>query len=380
MKRTPVNCRPDWKAKVEEQGLTFHTLAGAPYWNESACYCLTAREVDELEDAANELHRLCLEAAGRVIQQGLWDRLGIPPAAVPVIRASWERNEFTLYGRFDLAYDPNRGPPKLLEYNADTPTALLEASVIQWHWMQEQFPGADQFNSLHERLVDAWKGFAASAPPCVHFAGVQNHLEDAQTVLYLQDTCHQAGFATRSLFVEEIGWDARRQVFAGMEAEEIQALFKLYPWEWLWREEFGPYLALDKVRMIEPAWKMLLSNKGLLPILWEMFPRHPNLLPTYFADERPADLQRYVQKPILSREGANITVVEYGSVLEQTGGDYGAEGFVVQETYPLPRLNGFRPVMGVWVINHQAGGLGIREDAGLITGNLSMFTPHYFLP
>jgi glutathionylspermidine synthase len=368
------------RQKAEEQGLTFHTIAGKPYWNESACYCLTAREVDELEDAANELHRLCIEAAGRVIQQGLWGRLGIPPAAVPVIRASWGRDDSSLYGRFDLAYDPSHGQPKLLEYNADTPTALLEASVIQWNWLQEQFPRADQFNSLHERLVDAWKVFAKSAPPCVHFAGVQEHLEDAQTVLYLQDTCHQAGLVTKNLFVEEIGWDARRKVFADMEAEEIQALFKLYPWEWLWQEEFGPYLALEKVRMIEPAWKMLLSNKGLLPILWELFPGHPNLLPAYFADERPADLQRYVQKPILSREGANITMVDYGTVVAQTGGDYGAEGFVVQETYPLPYFQGYRPVMGVWMINQQAGGLGIREDAGLITGNLSLFIPHYFLP
>jgi glutathionylspermidine synthase len=36
-----------------------------------------------------------------------------------------------LYGRFDLAYRGD-GPPKLLEYNADTPTALFEAAVVQW--------------------------------------------------------------------------------------------------------------------------------------------------------------------------------------------------------------------------------------------------------
>jgi len=244
--------------------------------------------------------------------------------------------------------------------------------------MKDQFKAADQFNSLHERLIDAWKLFGKTGPSRVHFAGVKDNLEDAQTVLYLQDTCHQAGFETKMLFVEDLGWDSGRQIFVDMEADEIKALFKLYPWEWMWHEDFGQYLSLEKTAMIEPAWKMLLSNKGLLPVLWEMFPDHPNLLPSYFEEQKPADLLRYVKKPILSREGANITVVDNGMVLEQTGGDYGEEGFVVQSTYPLPNFLGYRPVMGVWVINHEAGGLGIREDTGLITGNTSLFTPHYF--
>ena len=244
--------------------------------------------------------------------------------------------------------------------------------------MKDQFKQADQFNSLHERLIEAWKLFGKQGHPSSHFASVKENLEDAQTVLYLQDTCHQAGLESKMLFIEDLGWDAGRQMFVDMEAEEVKALFKLYPWEWMWHEDFAKYLPLETTAMVEPAWKMLLSNKGLLPVLWTMFPDHPNLLPSFFADEMPADLSSYVKKPILSREGANITVVNRGTVAEQTGGDYGAEGYVVQSLYPLPNFLGYRPVMGVWVINHEAGGLGIREDTGLITGNKSLFTPHYF--
>ena len=105
--------------------------------------------------------------------------------------------------------------------------------------------------------------------------------EDEQTVLYLRDTCVQAGVATREVHVEDIGWDAARNVFVDLNGAPIQRCFKLYPWEWLWHEEFGPKLTQDPVRFIEPAWKMLLSNKGLLPVLWELFPDHPNLLPAY---------------------------------------------------------------------------------------------------
>ncbi|HWH71523.1 MAG TPA: glutathionylspermidine synthase family protein, partial [Candidatus Sulfotelmatobacter sp.] len=151
MERIAISPRLHWQQTVEAQGLTFHTLGGEPYWHESAYYRLTSPEVDALEAAANELHLLCIEAAEQVIKRQWWARLGIPEAAVPVILKSWERDDFSLYGRFDFAYAPQAGPPKLLEYNADTPTALVEAAVVQWYWLQDQFKNADQFNSLHER-------------------------------------------------------------------------------------------------------------------------------------------------------------------------------------------------------------------------------------
>jgi len=108
---------------------------------------------------------------------------------VPVILKSWERDDFSLYGRFDLSYDGST-PPKLLEYNADTPTALVESAVAQWFWLQETHPHADQFNSIHERLIEAWKRWQGKT---VHFSGIKGHAEDEMTVLYLRDTCEQAG-------------------------------------------------------------------------------------------------------------------------------------------------------------------------------------------
>ncbi|HEU0010468.1 MAG TPA: glutathionylspermidine synthase family protein [Verrucomicrobiae bacterium] len=372
MQRQAISPRLDWRAKVEEVGLTYHTHEDGPYWDEAAYYQFTAREIDELEAAANALHALCLEAAGAVVENGWWDRLAMPKAAVPVVQASWDRDDFSLYGRFDLAYD-GAHPPRLLEYNADTPTALLEASVAQWFWLKDSFAAADQFNSIHERLIEAWK---VLGPGRVHFASVKDHPEDEQTVLYLQDTCHQAGFDTRRLAIEDIGWDKKRGCFTDLEDEQIETAFKLYPWEWMWHEEFGAHLAAEPARFIEPAWKMLLSNKGLLPILWELFPNHPNLLPCFDSPEPLAG--NYVQKPKLSREGANIALVENGALAQSTDGEYGEEGFVYQALAELPDFSGNRPVMGVWIVDHEAAGLGIREDSRRITGNLSRFVPHLF--
>ena len=328
--------------------------------------------MDDLEDAANKLHFLCIDAAEAVINHGWWPRLGIPEAAIPVILRSWERDDFSLYGRFDLSYD-GATPPKLLEYNADTPTALLEASVAQWFWLQETHPGADQFNSIHERLIEAWRRWQATT---VHFSSLKEYAEDEMTVLYLRDTCEQAGVKTKSVFVEDIGWDERTGRFVDLDREPLAQCFKLYPWEWLWQEPFGVHLAKEPVQFIEPAWKMLLSNKGLLPVLWELFPGHPNLLPSYETAEPLAG--SYVRKPKLGREGSNVLWVEGGAVVEETTGDYGAEGHVYQAAATLPDFGGRHPVFGVWVIDHEAGGLGIREDTRRITGNLSRFVPHFF--
>lgn len=372
MKRHPCQPRSDWRTRVESVGLTYHSHEHGPYWDESACYELSAGEINALESAANTLHHLCIEAAEAVIQNGWWTRLGIPPAAVATILKSWERDDFSLYGRFDLSCD-GVSAPKLLEYNADTPTALVEASVAQWFWLREMRGESDQFNSIHERLIEAWRRWAGQT---IHFSSIKEHAEDQMTVLYLRDTCEQAGVKTKAVFVEDLGWDAKLKRFVDLDGQPIERCFKLYPWEWLWHEEFGKYLANEPVQFIEPTWKMLLSNKGLLPILWELFPGHPNLLPAY---ESATPLgESFIRKPKLSREGANVTWVERGVVLEENSGDYGEEGHVFQAVARVPEFDGQRPIFGVWMVDHEAAGLGIREDTRRITGNLSRFVPHFF--
>ena len=372
MQRHRCEPRDAWRDKVESVGLTYHSHDTGPYWDESVCYEFSAAEIDQLESAGRTLHQLCIEAADAVIRRGWWDRLGIPAHAVPAILQSWERDDFSLYGRFDLGFD-GRSAPKLLEYNADTPTALVETAVAQWFWLQETQPAADQFNSVHERLVEAWKRWIGTT---VHFSSVQNNPEDEQTVLYLRDTCEQAGVTARSVYIEDIGWDAARRCFVDLDHVAITHAFKLYPWEWLWHEEFAAHLSEDRVRLIEPTWKMLLSNKGLLPILWELFPGHPNLLPAFESAEQAG--ASYIRKPKLSREGANVSWVEGGVVVEETAGDYGEEGHVYQAPAALPDFDGHRAVCGLWIVDHEPAGLGIREDTRRITGNLSRFVPHFF--
>jgi glutathionylspermidine synthase len=373
VKRVELTPRPDWTQQVEELGFHFHTMDGV-YWDERACYEFSAREVDTLEGATAELQERCIEAAGRVIEKGDFERFRIPEPFHALIRESWEDEERSLFGRFDLSWD-GHGEPRMLEYNADTPTALLEASVVQWYWMKERFPAADQFNSLHERLIERWKEIGEKVPGnrIVHFTGVTDSIEDQGNLDYLRDTATQAGLDARALDIADVGWDGKR--FTDLEDNPIAVLFKLYPWEWLVREEFGQHLRERAMLVIEPAWKMVLSNKAILPVLWEMFPDHPNLLPASFDPGRFAT--DFVKKPLYSREGANVTITTKDGMLEEPG-QYGAEGFIWQGYHELPRFGENYTVIGSWIVGEEPAGIGIREDTSPITKNSSRFVPHYF--
>jgi glutathionylspermidine synthase len=361
--------RENFPARLAEQGLSFHGAGN--YWKEDACYRFTTAQVNAIEMATAELHAMCVQAMHHLVAGGRLDRLGIPPAFWQGIGESARRADFSLYGRFDLVYD-GQSPPKLLEYNADTPTSLLESSVCQWYWLQDCYPQFDQFNSIHEKLVAQWRALPGTGG--LTLACVDDNEEDWVCVTYLRDTAVQAGRAAQQMGMDQIGWDAARKVFVDLEGTAIENLFKLYPWEWLMREDFGPYIATSGTRFIEPLWKSVLSCKGLLPVLWELFPQHPNLLPAYFDAGR---LAAYARKPLYSREGANIELVADGNTLVQGEGPYGAEGFIYQALHPLPRFDQRYPVVGSWVVGGRPAGMCIREDDTPLTTNMSSFVPHY---
>ncbi len=364
---------------MEALGFTYHTIEGEVYWDESATYAFTARQIDQLDDATKELQRLCLRAVEHIVANGRYDHFSLQANYISKIESSWKNKEPSIFGRFDLSWDGKQSP-KLLEYNADTPTSLFEASVAQWHWLQDVYPDHDQFNSLHEKLIARWKTLAKDLPQPVYFACVKDSEEDFGNVEYLRDTAVQGGLRTESLFIEDIGFDNLKKSFVDLEGRGIPTLFKLYPWEWITEEEFGRHIPGSDLRILEPAWKMLLSNKAILPILWELFPGHPNLLPAYASAE---DWQRsqpgkpFVVKPILSREGANVEIHANQKTIASPG-SYGKEKTVWQGYAPLPDFSGNHPVIGSWIIGDECAGIGIREDSSLITTNTSRFIPHYF--
>ena len=390
MQRIPITQRSNIGARAKETGFTFLDIDGTVYWDESAYYGFSLSEIErDIEDPSRELAALCVELAGRIVaDEKLMRRLDIPEHAWDLVAASFKRAEPSLYGRFDFSYD-GKGPARLLEYNADTPTALFEASIFQWLWLEDQLAagqlpvGSDQFNSIHEALIARLAVIKASAPSVrqLHLACVAESAEDRGLIDYLADCAVQAGFTTYELEIKEIGVSGG-DTFVNLQDEPIELMFKLYPWEWLLAEKFGRSKGMQTTQFIEPPWKAVLSNKGILPLLWQMAPGHPNLLQCYFDDD-PAKAAlggRFARKPLHSREGSNITLVDGATTIDRAGGPYGDGHHIVQALAPLPNCAGHYPVVGSWIVGDKACGIGIREDASPITKNTSRFMPHAILP
>lgn len=379
MKRYTIKPRTGWQEKVEEIGFSFHSLDD-PYWDESVYYEFSMNEIETIENATIDLWNKCLEAVQYVIDNQLFSKFHIPEWFVPHLIRSWEEDAPAIYGRFDFVF--KNGTPKLLEFNADTPTSLFEASVVQWHWLQDFNPACDQFNSIHEKLIATW-GYLKEYlhPGLLHFTTARDSTEDLTTTEYLRDCAIQAGIETRFLYLDEIGWDTAFPQFVDLENGIIKNIFKLYPYEWLVHEEFGQNIIRDRWQSfwIEPSWKMLLSSKAILPILWKLNYGHDNLLEAYFEEEKELAGSSFARKPLLSREGANIQLMNQGRIVEESFGEYGEEGFIYQQYWPLPEFNGNYPLIGSWIIGQEPAGMGIRESKSLITDNKSRFVPHLIL-
>lgn len=383
MKRVIMAERPDWRAKAEEFGFVHAQADGRPYWDETAAYLFTMREIEEdLEAATAELVALCGEFAARAVRdQAYLERLGVPYGWWDFIASSWDRGDRSLYGRFDFVYGGQR-PPKLLEFNADTPTALYEAAVFQWFWLEDRImagvlpAGADQFNSLHDKLIARFKVW----PPghrALHMTAFSEAIEDARTVEYLRDCAALAGHVVKLIDIADIGRDGEG-CFVDTDDQPIDLIFKLYPWEWLMKEPFAASIPRARTIWIEPVWKILLSSKAILPELWRLAPGHPNLLEAYHEEDPAAAglAANHVSKPIFSREGANVRFVRDGAALIKVEGPYQAEKRIAQALAPDVAFDGMRPVIGSWIIDSEPAGIGMREDTGLVTGNFSRFLPH----
>lgn len=384
MERVNAAERADWLQTAERMGFTFHHLGGDRYWDERAFYRFPLDEVEErIEAPSGELHAMCLDLVGEAVaSDALMARLAIPEERRDTIANSWAARAPSLYGRFDFSYD-GHGPAKLLEYNADTPTSIFETALFQWQWLEDMIASgalpadSDQFNRLHDALAERMRAILTPGS-LLHFASDAEHQEDRQTVRYLEDVARQAGLDPQFVAIDAIGLDGDGR-FVDEAGTIIGAIFKLYPWEDMLREPYAANLSSARALFLEPAWKAVLSNKAMLPLLWERHREHPNLLPAAFADDHAAAAEigpRFARKPFFSREGWDIELVDGDDVERGPEGSYGAEGAIVQALAPLPDFDGARPVIGSWIVGDEPVAMSIREDDAAITRDLARFVPH----
>ncbi|WP_044470967.1 glutathionylspermidine synthase family protein [Mannheimia massilioguelmaensis] len=383
--------RVDMQAQLLEVGFDYYNLPstdGSNYWSDNVAYEFTLAEIDRIEDATNELHAMCLDFVADEVMKGDYQHYQFTDLQKQLIEQSWSRKDLSLYGRFDFGYDGSS--LKMFEYNADTPTSLLEASVVQWKWLEqvENLQHRDQFNWIHEALVKRFQDVKQiTGKSSFHFSGMQEAgREDWGNIDYLCDVAYLAGWNIHQLAIEDIGYDEQYKEFVDLNNRNIELIFKLCPLEWFTNVEFAQYIPHSHTKFFEPMWKLLLSNKILLAKLWQKHKRHDLLLPAYFKPEdNPRPHRILVKKPILGREGANISYCELENKLEfaAKGSEhsefYNRHGYIYQEKFNMPSFDGMYPMIGSWIVGDEACGMGLREDFTPVTGNDSHFVPHYFV-
>jgi glutathionylspermidine synthase len=387
MQRIPITERPNLKEAAAEHGFEYKDEKGVTGWNENAYYQFSLDQIEgEIESPTQEIEEMCFQVVDRAINDSsVLDRLCIPEDFWDYIANSWNNSEKNLIGRMDFSYGTG-DVAKLLEYNADTPTTLYESAVFQWEWLEQVIEqglvpdNSEQLNDIHESIVEAFSNFKIET--LTHFACNQKIEDDKGTIDYIKECAQEAGVESCSLGMEDIGLDDQERL-TDVDNHIITTLVKLYPWEWIMGEAFGQYVPACGVKFIEPPWKAILSNKGLLPLLWGMFEGHPNLLPAFFEDDPGAvDFMNdgdYVGKPMLSRQGANIEIVQGGKTLCHSEGPYADSARIIQGFHPLPKFENNYPLIGCWVVASKAVGLCIREDNTLITGQDAQIVPHIIL-
>ena len=395
--------RRDWQETVTTQGLVFITDPYAPDpnvewnsspWSENASWEFSRDEIIVIESVSSELYQMCLKAVDHCVQNPEWmTRMGIPPVVQQTIVESWQQRHPSVYARFDLARAAN-GNLKMIEINGDTPTGLVESSLIQWHWLEDvhpelaRAPEPGQFNSIHEALKLRWELIHDLLPAddrSAVFSTITDATDDFITTEYMRDLATQAGFETHLCDIRNITLYENTngtRAFGTPDQIPLRTWFKLYPWEWLMTEEFGLDLLAQRqnIRVLEPAWKILLSHKAILVVLWEMFAGHPNLVPAFF-EQHSSLKDNYVIKPQYGRESTGVRMIRNGLELgtpSSTPNPLGHLPPVYQSLIDIAPQQGYFPLIGSWMVDEEPVGMMIREDSNRIIAGESRIVPHFY--
>ena len=375
---------------LESLGFVWHTDSDETSYISDELVVISETEAEAYYEATNELYDMYVEAAEHVIENNLFHEIGIPFNLVDVIKESWENDvHWHLYGRFDLAGGIDNKPIKLLEFNADTPTALFETAIIQWAMIkQNNLEEESQFNALYESLVDNFKRLVTLEEDVSTFeerydgwnflfTSVKGNSEEENTVKLLQHIAADAGFNTEFAYIDDIEFSSQDGIFYNEQNYELW--FKLIPWEDIALEESDLAMLLtniiknQKAIIFNPAYTLLFQSKGLLKILWDLYPNHPLLLETSF---EALEGQIQVKKPVFGREGGSISILdEDATSIENIEGDYDSHKMVYQAYTELATdSKGLSYQAGIFYA-YEACGLGFRKG-GKILDNMSKFVGH----
>jgi len=383
-----ITLKPLTPEFLESIGFYWHTDKDMSSYIDNKIVAITPTEAQNYANAANELYDMFIEAGQYVIDNNLFHELNIPFNLVELIKESWENDvHWHLYGRFDLAGGIDNKPIKLIEFNADTPTALFETSIIQWALLKaNNLDESEQFNFIYEALRDNFKRLVTLQEDIsnfnniyenwkILFSSIRGNIEEENTTKLLMNIAKEAGWNVEFAYIDEVGFDDEGIFYNDIQYEFF---FKLIPWENIAIEEpelcdiLTNIVKNKQAIILNPAYTLLFQSKGILKILWDLYPNHPLLLETSF---EPLKNKKQVQKVTFGREGENITIYDENmNIITKTNGDYQNFNKIYQEFVEFPSDGKHYYQAGVF-FSYEACGIGYRKG-DLIIDNMSKFTGH----
>jgi len=385
-----LDTKPLDTAYLEKLGFVWHTDSDESSYLSHQLVEITEAEAAAYYEAGNTLYDMFVEAGEYVMEHDLFHEIGIPFNLVEQIKESWENEvHWHLYGRFDLAGGIDGEPIKLLEFNADTPTALFETAIVQWAILKQNgMDASKQFNIVYDKLLENFQRLVtleASVEAFTErydgwrflFTAIRGNAEEENTVRLLQHIATEAGYETEFAFMDEVELSGEEGIFYQDEAYELW--FKLIPWEDIAIEEselgalLGDIIANQKAIIFNPSYTLMFQSKGIMKILWDLYPNHPLLLETSF---EPLEGQKQVKKPIFGREGGSVAILDAeGRELLVEQGEHDAFSSIYQSYVALPAdQSGARYQAGLFYA-YESCGVGFRKG-GEIMNNMSKFVGH----
>lgn len=375
---------------LESIGFGWHTDLDGSRYISNELVSITQDEAEAFYEATNELYDMYVAAAEYVINNDLFHELGIPFNLVDIIKSSWENDvHWHLYGRFDLAGGIDGKPIKLIEFNADTPTSLFETAIIQWAMLKfNNLDEAAQFNDVYEALVENFKRLITLEEDTsrfdeyyegwkILFSSIAGSVEDENTTRLLEAAARDAGFECDFAFVNEVSFDDENGIF--WNGQNWEYWFKLIPWEMIAIDESDLALIIkniiknQKAIILNPAYTLLFQSKGIMKILWDLYPNHPLLLESSF---EPLNGKKQVKKPFLAREGANVSIINSdGSIEIQNDGEYANGKFLYQEFADFAKDENGNSYQAGMFFAFEGCALGFRKGKDIID-NYSKFVGH----
>ncbi|MGF1724891.1 bifunctional glutathionylspermidine amidase/synthase [Photobacterium nomapromontoriensis] len=361
-------------------------------------FTMTPKAEQEIIKATNELHLMYLHATEKVMQSDeLLALFDIPKILWPRLRLSWQQRQHSmLTGRLDFCMD-ERGL-KVYEYNADSASCHTEACEIITRWAQQggDIDADTPAEELLNELSSVWR--YSQEHTFVHIMQDDDEEEDYHA-LFMQKALTLAGIESKILRgLDGIHWNDAGQLIDD-DGRLIHCVWKTWSWETaidqvreVSSDEYAAVpihtgypdikvrlidvLLRPEVKVFEPLWTLIPSNKAILPVLWSLFPHHRYLLNTDFVVNDELKQTGYAIKPIAGRCGSNIDLVNHDeSILDKTHGSFDNQKNIYQELWCLPKIANKYVQVCTFTVDGNYGGVCLRTDDSLVIKKDSDIAP-----